>query len=706
MDRVRLRLRLRQLLDRWHTWQRPTPAASPDSRHGRTQQRGALAELLRPTGALEGGSTRCGKLRADLLQQAFSTVPYRVFWKDVDCVYRGCNHNFLEEVGARSADDVVGKTDYDMPWSSIATQCRADDREVLDSGLPKLQYEVCVPGEQGAPQWLLMSKVPILDRGRSVGVLGSFDDITRRKAAEDERDALRLHLENIFASMPSALIGVDGKGAVVQWNGAAERWCAAGLTPARGQHFDAAFPRLARAIPALSRAMAAHEAWSAARVPLTLGGADVFCDVMLYPLGNRGQGAVLRLDDVTDLAVKDELLRQAQKMDSVGQLAGGLAHDFNNSLVGINGGLSLLKARLVRGDQDPAELLELVDLAQRGVDGASDLVQRLLTLSRKHVVNYATVDLRDLVRDVTKICSTTFSREIELGTDLGHEPIWVSCDHSQIEQALLNLCINAADAIAVAPARSGHHQLLVSVGRVRGDDERFARYFPQGKLRDYVALKVSDTGVGMDEALLRRIFEPFFTTKEPSKGTGLGLSMVASIVKQHQGAVDVISAPAQGTTFTLYFARDQNQHRVREVTQSFHGVQRKGRVLVVDDHEMVRTTLCHLLEDKGYTVLSAESGHDAVELFRKLASELTLVVLDMVMPQYSGKQAFLAMQAIHPEVPILLMSGCDTETEVEQTLALGARGFLKKPFTAHALTSAIDAALATSDAAHAHGVSA
>lgn len=706
MDRVRLRLRLRQLLDRWHAWQHPTATSGPNESHGPPRQRGGLADVLRLTGALEGSSITSGKIRTELLQHAFSTVPYRVFWKDLDCVYRGCNHNFLEEIGARSVDDVVGKTDYDMPWSSIAHDCQADDREVLDSGLPKLQYEVSIPGGQGTPQWLLVSKVPIVDRGRTVGVLGSFDNITARKAAEDERDALRLHLENIFASMPSALIGVDGKGAVVQWNGVAQKWCAPGCTPTRGQHFDAAFPRLSCAIPALSRAVAAHEAWSAARVPLTLGGADIFCDVMVYPLGNRGQGAVIRLDDVTDLTVKDELLRQAQKMDSVGQLAGGLAHDFNNSLVGINGGLSLLKARLVRGDQDPSELLELVDLAQRGVDGASDLVQRLLTLARKHVVNYASVDLRDVVRNVTKICSTTFSPEVDLGTNLANDPVWVSCDHSQIEQALLNLCINAADAIAVAPERAGDHRILVSVASVRGDDERFARYFPNGSSRDYVALKVSDTGIGMDETLLRRVFEPFFTTKEPSKGTGLGLSMVASIVKQHQGAVDVVSAPGEGTTFTLYFARDQTQRRVREVTQSFHGVQRKGRVLVVDDHEMVRTTLCHLLEDKGYTVLSAENGHDAVELFRKLASELTLVVLDMVMPQYSGKQAFLAMQTAHPQVPILLMSGCDTETDVEQTLALGARGFLKKPFTAHALTSAIDAALAASAASQARGVSA
>ncbi|HEU5077315.1 MAG TPA: response regulator, partial [Polyangiaceae bacterium] len=417
-------------------------------------------------------------------------------------------------------------------------------------------------------------------------------------------------------------------------------------------------------------------------------------------------GAVIRLDDVTDLTVKDELLRQAQKMDSVGQLAGGLAHDFNNSLVGINGGLSLLKTRLSRGDRDPDELLELIDLAQRGVDGASDLVQRLLTLARKHVVSYARVDLRDVVRNVTKICSTTFSGEIELGTSLSNDPVWVSCDRSQIEQALLNLCINAADAIAAAPERSGHHELQVTVAPVRRDDERFARYFPAENARDYVALKVSDTGVGMDEPLLRRIFEPFFTTKEPSKGTGLGLSMVASIVKQHHGAVDVVSEPGQGTTFTLYFARDQTKSSVREVTQSFHGVQRKGRVLVVDDHEMVRTTLCHLLEDKGYTVLAAENGQEAVALFSKLARELTFVVLDMVMPQYSGKQAFLAMQAADPEVPVVLMSGCDAETEVEQTLQLGASGFLKKPFTAQALTSAIDAALDARAGRNAGGVSA
>jgi CheY-like chemotaxis protein len=210
----------------------------------------------------------------------------------------------------------------------------------------------------------------------------------------------------------------------------------------------------------------------------------------------------------------------------------------------------------------------------------------------------------------------------------------------------------------------------------------------------------------MEQPVLERIFEPFFTTKAASKGTGLGLSMVASIVKQHQGAVDVLSEPGRGTTFTLYFARDQSAAGQREVTRSFHKVQRKGRVLVVDDHEIVRTTLCHMLEDHGYTVLCAHNGHEAVELFRKLALELTLVVLDMVMPQYSGKQTFLAMQAAHPGIPVLLMSGCDTEVEVEQTLRLGARGFLRKPFTEQALASAIDEAMAESDPSRARDVSA
>ena len=252
----RLRLRLRQLLDHWHARPYAKPSARPHPSHGPPKQRGRFDEVLRLTGALEGSAISSRKIRTELLEHAFSTVPYRVFWKDLDCVYRGCNHNFLEEIGADAFDAVVGKTDYDMPWRSIAHDCQADDREVLDSGLPKLQYEVCIPGGQGTPQWLLVSKVPILDRGRIVGVLGSFDNITARKAAEAERDALRLHLENIFASMPSALIGVDGEGKLVQWNGAAENWCTTGLTPARGQHFESAFPRLARAIPALGEALA------------------------------------------------------------------------------------------------------------------------------------------------------------------------------------------------------------------------------------------------------------------------------------------------------------------------------------------------------------------------------------------------------------------------------------------------------------------
>lgn len=663
--------------------------------HGVPQQMGSLADVLRLTHTRDGLASNSGEIRAELLEHAFSTVPYRVFWKDANSVYLGCNQNFLKDIGASAIGEVVGKTDFDMPWKSIGQECQADDREVLDSGIPKFQYEVQIEGADGDLRWLLVSKVPIRDRGRVIGVLGSYDNITSRKLAEQERDTLRGYLREVFDSMPSALIGVDPQGRITEWNAAAERLTGTPADRACGASLRDVFSLLPDAMPALLTAIAGHRSWSASRVAAKALDRSIRCDVMVYPLSG-GKGAVIRVDDVTELALKEEQLRQAQKMESIGQLAGGLAHDFNNSLVGIRGGLALMRSRL-NGQEtvESRQVLEVLDLAERGANDATDMVQRLLTISRKQVPSFADVDLRVAVQNVMRICETTFPKHIELVTQLDAAPLVVHADRVQLEQALLNLALNAADAMT--PTQLGteaRRVLTVSAGPVERADLRFFSHFPEGVPGDYVALRVSDTGVGMNADTQKKIFDPFFTTKSEANGTGLGLTMVDTIVKHHQGAVDVVSAPGQGTTVTLYFTREVGAAATAEVTPVSQSRAGNGLVLVADDHENVRKTLGFMLQDCGYRVLYACDGEEAIRLVREQHAAISAVILDMAMPKLSGKQAFLAMREIAPDVNVLISSGRDIEHEVQETLALGARGFLRKPFAFSELTMQLEAVAA------------
>jgi signal transduction histidine kinase/CheY-like chemotaxis protein len=580
-----------------------------------------------------------------------------------------------------------------MPWRSIAHDCQEDDREVLASGRPKFQYEVCIEGAEGDLRWLLVSKVPIHDHGRTIGVLGTYDNVTARKLAEQERDALRVYLQNVFDSMPSVLISVDRQGRVNQWNWAAEQWTVTDRETMRERPFESVFPLLGSVKPPILRAITENRPWSVSRVPAKVHDKEIYCDIMVCPLGTE-QGAVIRVDDVSELAIKEELLRQAQKMESVGQLAGGLAHDFNNALVGVKGGLSMLRLQLSRGRTDPAPLAEFVELAQNSVDAATEVVQRLLTLAKKQVTAFTTIDLRVAVTDVLKICEKTFPSSIELRVSMHDQALLIHADRVQIGQAVLNLCINAREAMTASGMDPASPRILsVYVGPVQDGDQRFRHHFGDAPSAQYVALAITDTGIGMDAATARRVFDPFFTTKGDSNGTGLGLSMVDVIVKQHKGAADLVSEPGKGATFTLYFARGSAGAVADVLPPMLETRVGAGLVLVADDYDNVRKTIELMLVDSGCQVLAARDGEEALAIFRERHAEIALVILDMVMPKLPGKEVFRAMLTVAPDVKVIITSGCNVDRDVEETLRLGARAFIRKPFTIHELNQHLAAIL-------------
>lgn len=407
----------------------------------------------------------------------------------------------------------------------------------------------------------------------------------------------------------------------------------------------------------------------------------------------NGVSAGLRgsIRDVTEKLQMEEQLLQSQKMEIIGTLAGGLAHDFNNVLSGITGTLSIMQFEITKNQQISMERLRKhIEMMERSGQRAVDMVQQLLTLSRKQETMFAPVDLGGAVKNVVKICKNTFDKAIDIKVDIQADRSMVSADPTQLEQILLNLCVNAGHAMTIMrpEGQNPGGKLEISCDKLRAD-EHFCMTHPEARQIDYWRLSVRDTGIGMDGKTIAKIFVPFFTTKEKGRGTGLGLSMVYNLVRQHSGFIDVYSEPGLGTTFNVFLpvlyrkGVDVAQERAVEIARG------EGLILVVDDEEVLRHVARSILETCGYQVITAENGEEAVAVFRERHAEIRAVLLDMVMPKKSGDQAYLEMKKIDPNIKAILSSGFKQDERVNAILNSGIQSFIQKPYTMEKLSQTI-----------------
>lgn len=386
--------------------------------------------------------------------------------------------------------------------------------------------------------------------------------------------------------------------------------------------------------------------------------------------------------DVTDQRALEARLGQSQKMDAIGQLAGGIAHDFNNLLTAILGNLDLLLADLP--DDDPCRDLAL---AAQGASGrAAELTRRLLGFSRQHQMDWQPTDLNAVVDEVVALLGRAIDPRVCLEARLCPDLWLVQGDAGQINQILMNLCLNARDAMP-GVGRITIETARVSVGEVTP---------PTGfaVASEYVRLSVEDTGSGMTDQVKARIFEPFFTTKGVGKGTGLGLAMVFAIVKQHRGWIECRSELGRGTRFDIYFPRTTVATRPDPTPTTIPTTAHTGRgtVLVADDEPSVRRLVTLILERSGFTVLEAEDGHEAVEIYKREGHHIDVVLLDLTMPRLSGQEAFHLLMRINPQVKVIFASGY-TQEQIDASVQNRIVGFVTKPYRAAELERTILAAL-------------
>ena len=512
----------------------------------------------------------------------------------------------------------------------------------------------------------------------------------RRQFAE--LSDLKSYTDNILDSLVNGIVTLDLDGRVVTLNGAAEALLGCSAS-ARGHPVTEV---LAHAPELMAILQAAIQRRTGRTGTVTLpgrAGGTVPVEITTATLkGIEGQdlGVIVIARDLTAVRALEAQLRQAQKMEAVGRLAGGVAHDFNNLLTVITGRSQLLLLKLA----PESPLRRDVELVEETAHRASALTRQLLAFSRKQMVQPRIVDLNEVVRGMESMLGRLIGEDIALTTRLDPAAGCVRADPAQLEQMIVNLVVNARDAMPLGG------RLTLETGHVR-IDETFARQHVGLKPGPHVRLVVRDTGVGMDGLIKAHLFEPFFTTKGPGKGTGLGLATVYGIVTQSGGAIRVESEPGQGATFTIELPRvDAPADGPGDVADTTAAPYGSETVLLVEDEPEVRGLARDILHQQGYTVLEAADGDQALRVGREHRGLIHLLVTDVVMPQMGGRELADRLQAGRSELKVLYVSGYTDDAILRQGVSETGTAFLPKPFTAAALAHKVRQVL---DAAPAGG---
>jgi len=741
-----------------------------------------------------------------MMRAVLDTVPVRVFWKDKNGIYLGCNLPFASDSGFDSPDEIVGKDDFQMGWRQQAELYRADDKQVIESGISKVAYEEPQSFDKGT-RWLRTSKVPLRNaEGEIIGVLGTYEDVTATKQAAIqlayERYLLNALMENTvdpiyfkdlegrFMRVSSTMAAKRGLASADQllgrtdfdfimrdsaheirkqeleiirtgkpvvdveieemWLDRPPTWASVTKVPLHdqsgkivglfgvshnitdrknaeialreseekfrglvegssvaiwihdGNRFLYANPAAlkmtgytAEELSTLSPAEFVHpdyrelvmkraeERIDGKEVPrhyeyqiLKKSGDAIWIDFSGATIDYRGKQAIIASAyDITERKKLEEQLLQSQKMEGIGRLAGGVAHDYNNMLSVIIGYGEMLATKMNKGDPLYRYAEFIAAAAKRG----ADITKQLLAFARREIVSPLVLNPNDAIDSLGKMFESLIGENIEL-TFIPAQNVWnIKIDPTQLDQILVNLATNSRDAI------DNTGTIIIETSNVHVD-EAYAQNHIDFSPGEYVVISFTDSGRGISKETMEKIFEPFFTTKSKGQGTGLGLSTLYGIVKQNGGSINVYSEVGQGTTFKIYLPRHKGDVQQPEETQEEEEpVGGTETILVVEDRADLLELVKNTLQMFGYKVLTALSPAESIQLGKAYYGEIDLLLTDVVMPGMNGKELRNKIQTIRPNIKTIFMSGYTANVIAHEGVLDKGVDFIQKPFTSKAL---------------------
>jgi two-component system, cell cycle sensor histidine kinase and response regulator CckA len=626
------------------------------------------------------------KKNHSLLHSITESTSDAVFVKDLDGRYLMINPAGARFLGL-DMDDVVGKTDEEVFVPEVGRAIMKRDRKVIAEDAIQTYEEFGTAA--GQTRLYLSTKGPLRDPdGQVIGLLGVSRDITSQKRTEEEirqsQQKLRIHIEHT----PLAVVEWDLDFRVSAWNPSAERIFGYSPEEAIGQHAGFIIvPKFRELISQVWRDLLAQTGGTrSTNDNLTKSGRIISCEwynTALIDDSGRVLGVASLVQEVTEQVALEGQLRQSQKMEAIGRLAGGVAHDFNNLLTVILGYAQTLADRLPAGSKLADSTVQIKSAAER----AAGITRQLLAFSRKQVLSPQIIDLNDILLNIDSLLRRLIGEDVEVLTVPAANLGSVKADPGQIEQVIMNLALNARDAMP----HGG--KLTLETANVELDGTYSKEHVPI-EPGSYVMFVVSDNGVGMPPEVQARIFEPFFTTKEVGKGTGLGLSTVYGIIKQSGGFIWVYSEPGQGTSFKIYFPRVEEPAQALTANKPADGIQRGTEtILLVEDDNQLRQLSASVLELYGYKVLIANGPAEGLAICRANHREIRLLITDVVMPGMNGRQLAEQIQKISPETRVLYISGYTNNAIVHYGVLDEGLSFLQKPFTLTALVNKVRSVL-------------
>jgi two-component system, cell cycle sensor histidine kinase and response regulator CckA len=628
------------------------------------------------------------------LRAVIDLVPHFIFVKDRESRYLPANRAFAEAWGV-TPEQMVGRraADY-LSDDGEADLFVKDDREVIDSGKPSYVERVFhdMFGHERIHQTI---KMPFVASAGEPAVIGVAVDITEVKQAQQALAESEERLRTIVELAPDGIFVVSDQGQIVEVNQAACKQ----LGYTRDQLLqlkilDIVSPRFAKRVAARLRGQAPFGSYESSHI--RADGVEVPVELSVSEIIFRGQPAFLGIArDMSDRKQAEEhrgkleqQLRQAQKMESVGRLAGGIAHDFNNLLMVIRSYTEMLQDCLPVHDS----LRRNTEQVLKATDRAASLTRQLLAFGRKQILSPVVLDLNAVIDEAAKMLKRLIGEDLEFRV-VPAESLWaIEADSDQIVQIVVNLCVNARDAMPQGGT------LTIATGNVTVREGNIGGQ-PYVSPGEYVELSVTDTGTGISKDLQEQIFEPFFTTKELGKGTGLGLATVYGIVKQSGGYVWVDSEPGRGACFTMYLPRVKRTIAPDMPTKAEARPRGTETLLVAEDEEGLREAVCDYLSSLGYTVLVAGSGKEALSVASQ-HEEIGLLVTDVVMPGMSGRELSQMLASLRPEMKTIYMSGYTDDAVFRHGIQELGATFLQKPFSLGTLARKVRDMLGPTETVH------